>query len=863
MHLKKFILLPMCALVLAGCAPTVIPPEDVEINASTTTLEIGDTLQLTSTVTPEGADATLTWATSDAEVATVSDAGLVTAVGVGTVDITLVATSEETVLKDEVTLTVNPDVEAVLASIANEIAVTGTSTLVSPDYGALGSFDFNTYLNVNEGKEQWYYSSEGSVYSYFANEEGYLVDYVLDNHNEVSEIQYTSGGEPVLADDYIAYSFNTITADEVTLTSPTQLDVAIGAEHGAVELASELSGYIADVTDTVTINLNKDGSVASLTVVGSGIVELELEDGSTVNANYTNTVVANVTTKEAIGAPRRDPNPAITGDDAAIVNSFLTGLENENYTLDIVDGGESMGEVIVTPEGIAMPEATYALVEGQGVFQVTVDEEANTITANSQSPLAPAISDMLNPVDFSADLFTPLGNGVYRLAGGLTDNLLLGLDPALAFIGSYYMIMNISSVEVVLTTEGTTVTGATLSYEYDYYGFGLIIGELTINISNIGSSVFPYADATFVEYAPEAWSEVSGQTGWYDSAVAYLGEDVDNVPFIAADWFGYADTIYYEFGVQASFETLAEAEALSNEYIEVLGAAGWTIVPDITDGYGASVYSDNVSTIYVSTSAWEASSGEFVCDIIFWASEDLIPATMWSEVDAEWAASVNEALGGNIDSVPFIDLDWTVYNDSYYGILAESAYLDSFATAQALAAEMVDALTTAGWSLDEGLEDSNGYQVYTLPGNPIAVAVNPVNLFDVYYYVEVAFSAYSDATVPTVATTWSEYDADFAAAMETAGIDVDVVPFLDAEWACDSSTTSAYFYGTEAEATEMHTAYVALLTEAGWTTDGATDANGATIYTNPETNVTIAVQLDVRTASVAYVNLFFGVAAGE
>ena len=86
MHLKKFILLPMCALVLAGCGPTVIPPEDVEINASTTTLEIGDTLQLTSTVTPEGADGTLTWATSDAEVATVSDAGLVTAVGLGTVD---------------------------------------------------------------------------------------------------------------------------------------------------------------------------------------------------------------------------------------------------------------------------------------------------------------------------------------------------------------------------------------------------------------------------------------------------------------------------------------------------------------------------------------------------------------------------------------------------------------------------------------------------------------------------------------------------------------------------------------------------------------------------------------------------------
>ena len=859
MNLKKFILLPLAALVLAGCGPDIIPPEGVTVTAAETTLELGDTTTVTAALTPADAKAEITWSSSDTEVATVDATGKVTAVGLGEVEITAHAVSDEKIVRGSVELAVNPDVEAVLASIATEIAVTGTASLVAPE-GSLGTFGFDTYVNVNEGEEQWFHTSEGSTYSYFADEDGYLVDYVLDNHNEIQTISYTSGGNPVLADGYITYSFGVVTASEVVVTTPTQLDVQIGEEHGAVELATELSGYIADVTDTVTINLNKDGSVASLTVVGHGSVEIE-----GAMTNYVNTVEATVTTKEAVGAPRKTPMPEITGDDAAIVNSFLTALDNGNYTMEIIDGGKPAGVVEISDDAVVVAGTIFYNVEGDGVYQVVVDDSTDPVSliAQSDAPIAATISEMLIPVDFSADLFVPRGNGVYGLAGGLTSNVLLGLDPSLPFYsGGDLLITNISSVEISLTVEGTTVTAATITYDYDYYGLGLILDTLTLNLTNFGTTTFEYADGTFVELVIEDWNEVLGQDGWYETAVTNLGEEIaGTVPYVTASWYGYADPDANEYGVQSSFETEEEAQALFTQIETTLAGAGWVKSESLVDGYDTPVYTKEGSTIYVATSVFEASTGGFVCDIIFWPASEFIPKTTWSEVDAEWAASVNEALGGNIDSVPFVDLDWSVYNDSYYGIIAESAYLDSFATAEAQAAEMVAALTTAGWSLDEGLCDADGNPVYTLSGNPIAVAVNPVNFYDYFYYVEVVFTAYSDATVPTVATTWSEYDADFATEMEAAGIDVDVTPFLDAEWGCDASTSSAYVYTDPTTAQEIYDAYVALLVEAGWTATGEADENGITTYANPDTNVTIGVQLDVRTDTVAYVNLYWGTSA--
>ena len=79
------------ALVLSGCekTPEQIKVSSVTLSAGTMALNVGETGQLTAKVLPDNAaDKGVTWKTSDAEVATVSTDGLVTAVGAGEAIIT-------------------------------------------------------------------------------------------------------------------------------------------------------------------------------------------------------------------------------------------------------------------------------------------------------------------------------------------------------------------------------------------------------------------------------------------------------------------------------------------------------------------------------------------------------------------------------------------------------------------------------------------------------------------------------------------------------------------------------------------------------------------------------------------------------
>ncbi|MDE5791101.1 MAG: Ig-like domain-containing protein [Muribaculaceae bacterium] len=91
----------------ASCEVTVLPviAQFIELNIESADLEKGETLLLIATITPyDTTDKTVTWTSSNPEVATVDENGLVTALGVGSSTITattvngLTATCEVTVL---------------------------------------------------------------------------------------------------------------------------------------------------------------------------------------------------------------------------------------------------------------------------------------------------------------------------------------------------------------------------------------------------------------------------------------------------------------------------------------------------------------------------------------------------------------------------------------------------------------------------------------------------------------------------------------------------------------------------------------------------------------------------------------------
>lgn len=94
---KKIFLLPLLALILAGCGGS--QPTELTVVAANnkTQVVVGETVQLSVEMTPSNAKKDVTWTTSKEDVATVSEAGLVTAVKAGAARITATSTAVATV----------------------------------------------------------------------------------------------------------------------------------------------------------------------------------------------------------------------------------------------------------------------------------------------------------------------------------------------------------------------------------------------------------------------------------------------------------------------------------------------------------------------------------------------------------------------------------------------------------------------------------------------------------------------------------------------------------------------------------------------------------------------------------------------
>ena len=100
---------PKNPLILSIVPPQATDPTAIALDKTTAQLEAGETLQLTASLEPAGATGTVVWSSNAEAVATVSQSGLVTAVGAGSAIIT--ATVGELSATCTVTVTaVDPDI---------------------------------------------------------------------------------------------------------------------------------------------------------------------------------------------------------------------------------------------------------------------------------------------------------------------------------------------------------------------------------------------------------------------------------------------------------------------------------------------------------------------------------------------------------------------------------------------------------------------------------------------------------------------------------------------------------------------------------------------------------------------------------
>ena len=144
--IKKILSIALLIVALSACKETpvdnVIPVASVSLNQTEAEMQVGETLQLQAQISPSNAtDKTLTWNSSKQSVATVSDAGLVTAVGEGTAKITVTASGktancEVTVIKSDTPVepvhveSISLDKETAAMEIGETLALTAT---VLPD----------------------------------------------------------------------------------------------------------------------------------------------------------------------------------------------------------------------------------------------------------------------------------------------------------------------------------------------------------------------------------------------------------------------------------------------------------------------------------------------------------------------------------------------------------------------------------------------------------------------------------------------------------------------------------------------------------------------------------------------------------
>ena len=133
--------------IQAACTVTVARPgvTGIRLNKTRATLDAGDTLQLTGTISPRDADEALTWSSSNVSVASVSSSGKVTAKGSGTAKITAKAGSATAVC----TVTVRKAPESVKLGNSKVTMTEGAAKTLKATLSPSGSRTSLTWKSSN------------------------------------------------------------------------------------------------------------------------------------------------------------------------------------------------------------------------------------------------------------------------------------------------------------------------------------------------------------------------------------------------------------------------------------------------------------------------------------------------------------------------------------------------------------------------------------------------------------------------------------------------------------------------------------------------------------------------------------------
>ena len=146
----------------SGSDPDPVAVTGVTVDPTEWEMTVGDTKVLTATVAPNNAtDKTVSWSSDDESVATVSNAGVVTAVAAGTATITVTTTDGSKTATCEITVNPAPAVALTLDFSSNILGLgEGSSNKATASAG----FTYGGYTYTLAAADGYYYNTGGGGY---------------------------------------------------------------------------------------------------------------------------------------------------------------------------------------------------------------------------------------------------------------------------------------------------------------------------------------------------------------------------------------------------------------------------------------------------------------------------------------------------------------------------------------------------------------------------------------------------------------------------------------------------------------------------------------------------------------------------
>ena len=350
--------------IKATCTVTVmnIPVESVTLNKTSLTLVEGSTATLTAAVKPENAfDRTPTWSSSNSEVATVSDKGVVTAVKAGTATIT--AKCGEKSASCEVTVTPqHVDVTGVTLDKTDLSMVVGdTQTLTA------------TVAPANASNQSVTWSSDNTSVA-TVNNSGIVT--AKSAGNATITVTTIDGGKTATCQVTVAPAVASITLSQTTATLAYGQTLKLTATVLPADAADPSITWTSSNSKVASVS---DGTVTAGSTAGTATITAKSTSNPKVSATCTVTVKSKIVNVNGVSLNYVNLNLYVGQSKKLTATVTPSNADNKEVIWSVAQGGVVRVDQNGTVTGLRAGQSTVFVKTVDGGYQKTCSV---TVTRN-------------------------------------------------------------------------------------------------------------------------------------------------------------------------------------------------------------------------------------------------------------------------------------------------------------------------------------------------------------------------------------------------------------------------------------------------------------------------------------------------